>query len=658
MFKMSSAPQIKLKSGQSCSKVEPIDLVKLAAKNKKTSNSSSPSQSPIEVKSVKPAPITPPPTKSRREAQSPSSEKSNPKAVSKSRNDTAPSTPSTPYSSGDGKSFIVPASTVGFEGFGGISHIIEKLRELVIYPVTQSSKYEELGVQPPRGILLYGPAGTGKSHLASALGCELHRASGGLVTVLKVTAPELVAGVSGDSEQRIRNLFNEACANAPSIIIVDEIDVITPRRSSAGKEMERRIVAQLVSCLDSISPETCRDRQNVLVLGTTNRASAIDSSVRRAGRIDREIAIGVPDYQARIEILDLKLKNLKTVNLDVKELSRITPGYVGADITALLNEAAANVVRRTLSNEHAELVITMEDFYEAVKRIQPSAKREGFATVPDTTWDDIGALWDVRDELEKAILQPIKYPEVFKRMKLATQCGVMLFGPPGNGKTLIAKAVANSSGCNFISVKGPELLNKYVGESERAVRSVFERARASSPCVVFFDELDSLAPKRSGGENQSSERLVNQLLTEMDGLEARGQVFMIGATNRPDIIDPALLRPGRFDKMCYVPLPSPEARADIVNTILKKLPVVQGDMERILSCAKSRQLDRYSGADLAHVCREASMISVQAVIASGQYDTEPQLNFDHFVQACMNTSPSVSIEDARVYEELHSSLRK
>ena len=407
----------------------------------------------------------------------------------------------------------------------------------------------------------------GKTHLVNSIAGQLG------VPYFRVSSPELVSGMSGESEARIRELFQAASDSAPAIIFLDEIDAVAPKRND-GKGMEKRMVAQLLTCLDMLQPKYNRSMAPVIVMGATNRAESIDPALRRAGRFDKEILIGVPDEEARIGILKTMTKNMKlSGDFDLKVLARKTPGYVGADVKSLTKEAAVIAINRIFKNvlvdqklpsdmidqnddnpppvapltteEMSALCITMQDFLEAVPKVQPSSKREGFATVPGVSWDDIGALGSVREELTLSVLEPIRNPEKFQALGIPLPAGVMLYGPPGCGKTLLAKAIANESGANFISVKGPELLDKYVGESERSVRLVFERARASSPCVVFFDELDSLCPKRGGDSSGGgvNERVVNQLLTEMDGLESRRSVFVIAATNRPELIDPAMMRP-------------------------------------------------------------------------------------------------------------------
>ncbi|NXA55357.1 NVL protein, partial [Nothocercus julius] len=497
--------------------------------------------------------------------------------------------------------------SVRFEDVGGNDETLKEICKMLIH-VRHPEVYNHLGVIPPRGFLLHGPPGCGKTLLAQAIAGELK------LPMLKVAATEMVSGVSGESEQKLRELFEQAVSNAPCVLFIDEIDAITPKREVASKDMERRIVAQLLTCMDDLNNVAATAQ--VLVIGATNRPDSLDPALRRAGRFDREICLGIPDEAAREKILKTLCRKLKLPeSFEFCHLAHMTPGYVGADLMALCREAAMCTVNRILikSEEHKrkciqagrntaeenmeigtaaldelqrlldllkqedplpeeqlqKLYIEMNDFIVALSSVQPSAKREGFVTIPDVTWADIGALEDVREELTMAILAPVRNPEQFKALGLTTPAGVLLAGPPGCGKTLLAKAVANESGLNFISVKGPELLNMYVGESERAVRQVFQRARNSAPCVIFFDEVDALCPRRSDRESGASVRVVNQLLTEMDGLETRQQVFIMAATNRPDIIDPAILRPGRLDKTLYVGLPPPEDRLAILKTITK-----------------------------------------------------------------------------------------
>uniref|UniRef100_A0A8C1V260 Nuclear VCP like n=1 Tax=Cyprinus carpio TaxID=7962 RepID=A0A8C1V260_CYPCA len=499
---------------------------------------------------------------------------------------------------GKNKGHELQYSAVKFEDFGGSEEALEEVCKLLIH-MRHPEVYQRLGVVPPRGFLLHGPPGCGKTLLAQAVAGEV------CLPMLKVSAPELVSGVSGESEQKLRELFEQAISSAPCIMFIDEIDAITPKREIASKDMERRIVAQLLTCMDDLN--SLSEPAQVLVIGATNRPDSLDPALRRAGRFDREICLGIPDEAARLKILKTLCRKITLMeDFDYRQLARLTPGYVGADLMALCREAAMTSVNRillqpssedvtapvpvvgccqkadleqllsllkrneTLSEEQLSgLCVLMSDFKTSLSRVQPSAKREGFATVPDVTWEDVGALQDIREELNMAIMAPINNPEHFRALGLNTPAGVLLAGPPGCGKTLLAKAVANESGLNFISVKGPELLNMYVGESERAVRQVFQRGRNSAPCVIFFDEIDALCPRRSEHESGASVRVVNQLLTEMDGMGNRKQVFIMAATNRPDIIDRAVLRPGRLDKTLYVGLPPPADRHAILVTITK-----------------------------------------------------------------------------------------
>uniref|UniRef100_A0A3P9NQ15 Nuclear VCP like n=1 Tax=Poecilia reticulata TaxID=8081 RepID=A0A3P9NQ15_POERE len=471
-----------------------------------------------------------------------------------------------------------------FEDVGGNEEILTEVCKLLVH-MRHPEVYQHLGMVPPRGFLLHGPPGCGKTLLAQAVAGELQ------IPMLKVSAPELVSGVSGESEQKLRELFDIAVTSSPCIVFIDEIDAITPKREVASKDMERRIVAQLLTCMDDLNSLTVTAQ--VLVIGATNRPDSLDPALRRAGRFDREICLGIPDEAARLRILKTLCRKLTLPEgFDYQLLARLTPGYVGADLMALCREAAMAAVNRVLletrplgelgrlldllratetltQQQLSGLSILMSDFRDALVRVQPSAKREGFATVPDVTWENVGALQNIREELTMAILAPVRSPEQFRALGLSAPSGVLLAGPPGCGKTLLAKAVANESGLNFISVKGPELLNMYVGESERAVRQVFQRGSNSAPCVIFFDEIDALCPRRSGHESGASVRVVNQLLTEMDGLETRRQVFIMAATNRPDIIDPAVLRPGRLDKTLYVGLPCAADRHAILLTVTK-----------------------------------------------------------------------------------------
>ncbi|XP_014907670.1 nuclear valosin-containing protein-like [Poecilia latipinna] len=598
-----------------------------------------------------------------------------------------------------------------FEDVGGNEEILTEVCKLLVH-MRHPEVYQHLGMVPPRGFLLHGPPGCGKTLLAQAVAGELQ------IPMLKVSAPELVSGVSGESEQKLRELFDIAVTSSPCIVFIDEIDAITPKREVASKDMERRIVAQLLTCMDDLNSLTVTAQ--VLVIGATNRPDSLDPALRRAGRFDREICLGIPDEAARLGILKTLCRKLTLPEgFDYQLLARLTPGYVGADLMALCREAAMAAVNRVLletrpapptppQNSAAEpsgstepeaggekqqvepgelgrlldllratetlteqqlagLSILMSDFRDALVRVQPSAKREGFATVPDVTWENVGALQNIREELTMAILAPVRSPEQFRALGLSAPSGVLLAGPPGCGKTLLAKAVANESGLNFISVKGPELLNMYVGESERAVRQVFQRGSNSAPCVIFFDEIDALCPRRSGHESGASVRVVNQLLTEMDGLETRRQVFIMAATNRPDIIDPAILRPGRLDKTLYVGLPCAADRHAILLTITKggTRPQLEQDV-RLEEIAFDERCNSFSGADLTALVREASVNALKAFMKSQHHDhTHPtsctaaiKVSRQNFEDAFKTVRPSVSKKDQLMYEQLRESLSR
>uniref|UniRef100_A0A8C2EMN7 Nuclear VCP like n=1 Tax=Cyprinus carpio TaxID=7962 RepID=A0A8C2EMN7_CYPCA len=545
------------------------------------------------------------------------------------------------------------------------ARLLQEVCKLLIH-MRHPEVYQRLGVVPPRGFLLHGPPGCGKTLLAQAVAGEVG------LPMLKVSAPELVSGVSGESEQKLRELFEQAISSAPCILFIDEIDAITPKREIASKDMERRIVAQLLTCMDDLN--SLSEPAQVLVIGATNRPDSLDPALRRAGRFDREICLGIPDEAARLKILKTLCRKITlTEDFDYRQLARLTPGYVGADLMALCREAAMTSVNRillqpmsqnwmlcsewltsgedknleqllsllkrneTLSEEQLSgLCVLMSDFKTSLSRVQPSAKREGFATVPDVTWEDVGALQDIREELNMAIMAPINNPEHFRALGLNTPAGVLLAGPPGCGKTLLAKAVANESGLNFISVKGPELLNMYVGESERAVRQVFQRGRNSAPCVIFFDEIDALCPRRSEHESGASVRVVNQLLTEMDGMGNRKQVFIMAATNRPDIIDRAVLRPGRLDKTLYVGLPPPADRHAILVTITKNgtKPLLDSDVN-LEEIAHDARCESFTGADLSALVREACVNALRP-------EEGIRVSRIHFEDAFKKVRPSVS----------------
>ncbi|KAJ3479066.1 hypothetical protein NLI96_g9329 [Meripilus lineatus] len=639
--------------------------------------------------------------------------------------------------------------TVRLSDLGGVESCIEKMLELVAMPLCHPEIYLHTGVQPPRGVLLHGPPGCGKTLLANAMAGELG------LPFISISAPSVVSGMSGESEKTLRDTFEEAKRVAPCLLFIDEIDAITPKRESAQREMERRIVAQFLTCMDELSWDKTENKP-VIVMGATNRPDSLDAALRRAGRFDHEISMGVPDDEARAQILRVLSSKLRLEgDFNFTALAKSTPGYVGADLAALTGAAGIIAVKRifkqlsdgtlvlpiSLINENPEpdvpmavdppqepeangqmvslappepsgskpalfstftlsssspassiihflrahpnpltesqlspLFITSSDFQLALTQIQPSSKREGFATIPDVSWSDIGALQSTREELQMAIVQPIRRPELFKMVGIESACGVLLWGPPGCGKTLLAKAVANESRANFISVKGPELLNKYVGESERAVRQVFSRARASSPCVVFFDELDALVPRRDDSMSESSARVVNTLLTELDGLDSRKSVYVIAATNRPDMIDPAMCRPGRLDKLLYVDLPNSEERVEIFRTLSRKVPFrhtpsnsedIEDDVRGRAEQAIKERCDGYSGADLAALVREAGVVALRRTLGTldalerggggaDEEQTDVQVQLEDFLGALEKVQPSVSVAQRRKYEALRS----
>ncbi|XP_036612907.1 nuclear valosin-containing protein-like isoform X1 [Trichosurus vulpecula] len=598
---------------------------------------------------------------------------------------------------------------VKFEDVGGNDVTLKEICKMLIH-MRHPEIYHYLGVVPPRGFLLHGPPGCGKTLLAQAIAGELE------LPILKVAATEIVSGLSGESEQQLRALFEQAVSNAPCILFIDEIDAITPKREVASKDMERRIVAQLLVCMDDLN--NLAATAQVLVIGATNRPDSLDPALRRAGRFDREICLGIPDEASRERILQTLCRKMKLPEaFDFRHLAHLTPGYVGADLMALRQEAVSCAVDRVLlklnmskqkdvwsggvtaegslvdpmetdddskpqevKNELLRLLellkdqnsipeeqlqmlcIEMNDFIVALSRVQPSAKREGFATVPNVTWSDIGALEDIREELTMAILAPLRYPDQVKALGLMTPAGILLAGPPGCGKTLLAKAVANECGLNFISVKGPELLNMYVGQSESAVRQVFQRARNSAPCVIFFDEIDGLCPQRAKVESAVSDRVVSQLLTEMDGVESRQQVYILAATNRPDSIDRAILRPGRLDKILFVGLPSPADRFAILKTITKNGTTPPLDVSVSLEAiAHDPRCDCFSGADLYLLVREASICVLRQEMSShqsGNKKGEVKVSQEHFEEAFKKVKPSTSKEDQLMYEKLRQSLSR
>ncbi len=535
---------------------------------------------------------------------------------------------------------------VTYEDIGGLRGEIQKVREIIELPLRHPELFVRLGVEAPKGVLLHGPPGTGKTLLAKAVANESN------ANFYTIGGPEIISKFYGESEQRLREVFKEAEENAPSIIMIDEIDSIAPKREEVTGEVEKRVVSQLLSLMDGM-----RARGKVVVLGITNRVNAIDPALRRPGRFDREIEIGVPDKKGRLEILQIHTRGMpleKTVNLEV--LANRTHGFVGADLEALCKEAAMRALRRILPDIDLEaesipakilskLIVGMKDFEDALKEIQPSALREVLVEVPNIKWSDIGGLENVKKQLMQAVEWPLKYSDLFAKTGAIPPKGILLYGPPGTGKTMLAKAVANESDANFISIKGPELLSKWVGESESGVREVFRKARQAAPTVVFFDEIDAVAPVRGSGQGDTNvtERVVSQLLTELDGLEELQRVVVLAATNRPDIIDPALLRAGRFDRMLQVPAPDEKARLDILKIQSAKNPLAEDvNLEKI-----AEKTEGYTGADLAALVSTAVMMALEEHVEKyktvdeiGKHAGEVKVTAKHFENSLEKTKSS------------------
>ena len=498
---------------------------------------------------------------------------------------------------------------VSYEDIGGLKEEVKKVREMIEIPLKRPELFEKLGIAPPKGVLMHGPPGTGKTLLAKAVASESD------AHFIAINGPEIMSKYVGGSEENLREFFEEAEANSPSIIFIDELDAIAPKREETNGEVERRTVAQLLTLMDGL-----KSRGQVVVIGATNRPDSLDPALRRPGRFDREIEIGVPDADERQEVLEIHTRNMPIAeDVDLKKLANTTHGFVGADLESVCKEAAMRVVRRILPDIKSDeeipeevlkkIIVTKDDFKSALKEIQPSALREVLIQVPDVKWDDVGGLDDAKQELQEAVEWPLKYPETFQRLGVRPPKGTLLYGVPGTGKTLLAKAVASESEANFISIKGPELLSKWVGESEKGIREVFRKAKQTAPTVIFFDEIDSIASTRSGNDGDSgvTKRVVNQLLTEMDGLEELEDVAIIAATNRPDIIDPGLMRPGRFDRHIKVDVPSEEARIAIFEVHTKGMPLAKD--VNLKKLAKSTE--GYVGADIEAVCREAAMLTLR-----------------------------------------------
>lgn len=541
-------------------------------------------------------------------------------------------------------------ASITYEDIGGLGDAVARVREMIELPLRHPELFKRLGVEAPKGVLLHGPPGTGKTLLAKAVANETNS------NFFTIGGPEIMSKYHGESEERLRNVFQEAEKNAPSIIFIDEIDSIAPKREEVTGEVERRIVAQLLSLMDGMT-----SRGKVVVIAATNRINAIDPALRRPGRFDREIEIGVPNRDGRLEVLQIHTRGMPLdKDVDLQKLADISHGFVGADLQALAKEAAMRALRRVLpdinlSSESIPLdtlrkiIVRMQDFMDVIKETEPSAMREVFVEVPDIKWEDIGGLSSIKQELQEAVEWPLKYLGVFTYADATPPKGILLYGPPGTGKTLMAKAAANESEANFISIKGPELLSKWVGESEKGVREIFRKARQAAPCIIFFDELDAIAPTRGGdhGDSHVTERVISQFLTEMDGLEILTNVVVIGATNRPDIIDPALLRPGRFDRILYVPPPDTDSRLQILKIHTKKKPL--SDDVNIKDLAD--KTSGYTGADLASLSSAAVMLALREHITkypdskeAEKQTRELKISMKHFEEAMKKIRPLSSQE--------------
>ncbi|ASJ09654.1 AAA family ATPase [Thermococcus siculi] len=615
---------------------------------------------------------------------------------------------------------------VTYEDIGGLKDVIQKVREMIELPLKHPEIFEKLGIEPPKGVLLYGPPGTGKTLLAKAVANEAN------AHFIAINGPEIMSKYYGESEERLREVFKEAEENAPSIIFIDEIDAIAPKREETHGEVEKRVVSQLLTLMDGL-----KSRGKVIVIGATNRPDAIDPALRRPGRFDRELEVGVPDKQGRKEILQIhtrgmpiepefrksrvieileelekndayreaaeravmKVKNakdeeeIKEILRDVderlydevkaklidgllEELAEVTHGFVGADLAALAREAAMAALRRLIQDgkidfeaEHIpkevleDLKVTRKDFYEALKMIEPSALREVLLEVPNVHWEDVGGLEDVKEELREAVEWPLRYPEAFMGLGITPPKGILLYGPPGTGKTLLAKAVANESEANFIAIKGPEVLSKWVGESEKNIREIFRKARQAAPTVIFIDEIDAIAPRRGTDVNRVTDRLINQLLTEMDGIQENSGVVVIGATNRPDIIDPALLRPGRFDRLILVPAPDEKARLEIFKVHTRKVPLAEDvSLEEL-----AKRTEGYTGADIEAVVREAALTAMRRALQEGiirpgmkadEIRGKVKVTMRDFEEALKKIGPSVSEETMEYYRKIQEQFKQ
>ncbi len=538
-----------------------------------------------------------------------------------------------------------------YEDIGGLHEEIQRVREMIELPLRHPELFQRLGIEPPKGVLLHGPPGCGKTLLVRAVANESE------ANFFSINGPEIMSKFYGESEARLREIFQQAQKNSPSITFIDELDAIAPKREEVTGEVERRVVAQLLALMDGLS-----GRGNVIVIGATNRPGALDPALRRPGRFDREIEIGVPDKHGRYEILQIHTRGMPLAeDVGLKKLAAMTHGYTGADLAALCRETAMKALRRYLPQINLEeervppsvlekMEVTMEDFINAYKEITPTAMREVYIEVPTVHWDDIGGLEEVKQELKEAVEWPLKNPEIFKRLGIKPPKGILLYGPPGCGKTLLGRAVATESEANFITIKGPEVFSKWVGESEKAIREVFRKARMAAPAVIFFDEIDSLVPRRGLGFANSgvTERVISQLLTEMDGIVTLEDIVVIAATNRPDIVDPAVLRPGRFDRLIYVPEPNEKSRLEIFKIYTKNMPLTKDvDIEHLATITKN-----YSGADIDALCREAAMHALRRDVNA------KEVPMKDFQEAMKRTGPSISPDMEKWYKSFIQQIRQ
>ncbi len=542
------------------------------------------------------------------------------------------------------------ADYVTYEDVGGLDREIQRVREMVELPLRHPSLFKRLGIDPPKGVLLRGPPGCGKTLLAKAVANESE------AFFISINGPEIMSKFYGESEKKLRKIFIDAEEKSPSIIFIDEIDAIAPKRETVTGEVERRVVAQLLALMDGL-----HSRGKVIVIGATNRPNSLDSALRRPGRFDREIEIKVPNEKGRREVFQIHTRSMPLdKKISLKEFANVTHGFVGADISAVCREAAMSALRRYLpqidldseiiDQELLEQIeVTKADFEEALKEVMPSGIREVFVEIPNVTWDQIGGLEDLKQKLIESVDWPLSHPKIFERMGITPPRGILLYGPPGCGKTLLARAVATESKANFISIKGPELLSKYVGESEKAIREVFRIAKMAAPCIIFFDEFDSIAPSRGRHTTDSgvSEKVLSQFLTELDGLEVKKDIIVIAATNRPDILDPALIRPGRIDRILLVPAPNEDGREKILKIFTKNMPLAANiDLN-----ALNKKLEGFTGADLETLCREAGMIALRDNMKARKISEE------HFKAATESIYPSITPEISKWYEDFGKKLK-